>query len=196
MALVCAFAISLVACARPAQNLFVLLPNPDGTAGQITVSNQGGSQTVSQPGYAAEVKDAQTAPGAPSPLPESEIARLFGAALAVQPEPPARYLLYFKAGSTQLTEDSARLLPEILRVIEARRSNDVSVVGHSDRVGTRESNYRLSLDRATEIRTLLVFRGVDPRIIQVDSHGEDNPLIPTDDEVSEPRNRRVEVTVR
>jgi outer membrane protein OmpA-like peptidoglycan-associated protein len=37
---------------------------------------------------------------------------------------------------------------------------------------------------------------VDPSIIDITSHGKDNPLIPTGDQVAEPRNRRVEVTVR
>ena len=85
---------------------------------------------------------------------------------------------------------------EILSTIGRRRSNDVSIIGHTDRVGSRDQNYRLGLDRAAEVRSLLVRRGVDPSFIQVDSHGQDNPLVPTGDQVQEPRNRRVEVTVR
>jgi outer membrane protein OmpA-like peptidoglycan-associated protein len=46
------------------------------------------------------------------------------------------------------------------------------------------------------VRDLLVAEGIDPAMIQVTSHGEENPLVPTEDEVAEPRNRRVEVTVR
>jgi outer membrane protein OmpA-like peptidoglycan-associated protein len=38
--------------------------------------------------------------------------------------------------------------------------------------------------------------GVDPSILDITSHGEGNPLVPTGDQVSEPRNRRVEITVR
>ncbi len=40
------------------------------------------------------------------------------------------------------------------------------------------------------------FAGVDPKGIRTTSHGEGNPLIPTKDNVAEPRNRRVEVIVR
>jgi len=32
--------------------------------------------------------------------------------------------------------------------------------------------------------------------ITIESHGEKNPLVPTPDDTEEPRNRRVEVTVR
>ena len=46
------------------------------------------------------------------------------------------------------------------------------------------------------VRDYLIGRGLDPALIEVDSHGEANPLIPTSDGVADPRNRRVEVFVR
>ncbi len=39
-------------------------------------------------------------------------------------------------------------------------------------------------------------KGVVSNLIHVDAHGESNPLIATADEVAEPKNRRVDVTVR
>ena len=186
----------LNSCAARQKNLFVLLPDPDGKVGQIIVTNQGGSQVVAKPMHATEVKDAKAPPTEPFPMEKSEIDKIFGAALAAQPDPPAHYTLYFRTGSTDLIADSEKLLPEILAMIEARKSTDISVVGHTDRVGTTQQNYRLGLDRAGGVRQILVSKGVDPSIIEVDSHGEDNPLIKTEDEVPEPRNRRVEVTVR
>ena len=38
--------------------------------------------------------------------------------------------------------------------------------------------------------------GADPRLIEMSSHGENNPLVPTADNIHEPRNRRVEISVR
>ena len=46
------------------------------------------------------------------------------------------------------------------------------------------------------VRGLLVSRGASGEILQVTSHGEKNLLVSTPDETEEPRNRRVEVTVR
>jgi outer membrane protein OmpA-like peptidoglycan-associated protein len=57
-------------------------------------------------------------------------------------------------------------------------------------------NYKLGLDRAQEIRDLLVSQGIDPKVIEVTSHGEDNPLVKTEDDVPEPKNRRVEIVIR
>jgi len=127
---------------------------------------------------------------------QEEILKIFGEALSAQPELPLRFLLYFQTGTTELTAESQRQISEILAAIEARKSKDISVVGHTDRVGSRETNYRLGLERVESVKELLVSKGVDPSGIEVASHGEDNPLVETEDEVAEPRNRRIEITVR
>jgi len=85
---------------------------------------------------------------------------------------------------------------EILPAVASRKTSGVSVVGHADREGTRQLNCQLGLDRALAIKQLLITKGIDPRNIEVTSHGEDNPLIKTKDNVPEPRNRRVEVVLR
>jgi outer membrane protein OmpA-like peptidoglycan-associated protein len=92
--------------------------------------------------------------------------------------------------------ESEKRITQILQNVKARQSTDIRIVGHTDRVGKREGNYQLGLDRAQQIKGVLVSKGVDPAFIEVESHGEDNPLIPTDNEAPEPRNRRVEVTVK
>ena len=54
----------------------------------------------------------------------------------------------------------------------------------------------VGLRRAQAVAALLTKEGIDPSILEITSHGKDNPLVPTADQVFEPRNRRVEVTVR
>jgi outer membrane protein OmpA-like peptidoglycan-associated protein len=186
----------LTSCASSKKSLFVLQSDPDGKTGEIIVTTKGGSQVLARAGEATEVKDANTPPSAPFRVEEAEIAKTFGPALAAQPAPPLLYVLRFRTGSTDLVPESQKLIGEILQGVRARHSTDIRVVGHTDRVGKREGNYRLALDRAQQIRGILVSKGVDPAFIEVVSHGEDNPLIHTDNEAPEPRNRRVEVTVK
>jgi outer membrane protein OmpA-like peptidoglycan-associated protein len=186
----------LGSCSAPPKNLFVLLPDPDGKTGQIVVENRGGTQTIDKPGHVTEVKDAATPPAPPRPMDEKEITRLFGTALTAQPATPVTYILNFKTGAADLTEESTRRLPEIFAAIAERKSSDLSVVGHSDTVGTKQKNHEISYNRAQRVKEILVSMGVDPLAISTESHGEENPLIKTPDEVAEPRNRRVEVTVR
>lgn len=186
----------LTSCASSKKSLLVLQSDADGRTGEIVVANQGGSQVLVRPGDATEVKDGNSPPSAPFRVEEAEIAKTFGPALAAQPPPPVHYVLYFRTGSTDLVAESEKQIAQILKNVKARQSTDIRIVGHTDRVGKREGNYTLGLDRAQQIKGLLVSKGVDPTFIEVESHGEDNPLIPTDNEASEPRNRRVEVTVK
>jgi outer membrane protein OmpA-like peptidoglycan-associated protein len=46
------------------------------------------------------------------------------------------------------------------------------------------------------VRNLLVASGLSGSFIEVTSHGEGDPLVRTDDEVLEPLNRRVEITIK
>ena len=186
----------LPSCSTAPKNLVVLVADPDGKTGAITVSNKAGTETITRTNHSTGVKDAGASPTPAQPMDEKTISRIFGAALAAEPRPPEIFVLYFRTGSSELVRESAQLIPGLLAAIQSRKSTDISVVGHTDRVGTRQKNYEISFDRAERIKALLVSKGVDPRFIEIDSHGEDNPIIKTLDDVPEPKNRRVEVTVR
>jgi len=185
----------LISCASK-KTLIVLLPDDHGQVGEIVVETKEGTQVLSEPRHATEVKAADVSPTAPVIMKEEEVLRVFGGALSALPDPPIRFLLYFITGTPELTAESKRQIPEILHVIEDRNSKDIAIVGHTDRVGSREKNQTLGLKRAASIKNILVSDGVDPSGIEVVSHGEDNPSIETEDNVAEPRNRRVEITVR
>jgi peptidoglycan-associated lipoprotein len=94
-----------------------------------------------------------------------------------------------------LAPESEVFLPEVFRTVRDRGALDISVIGHTDTIGTRDYNYQLSLRRARKVADLLAKQGVDRNILDIESHGEDNLLIKTGDQVREPRNRRVEITV-
>jgi len=70
------------------------------------------------------------------------------------------------------------------------------VIGHTDRVGTELYNLKLSSRRAYYIRDLLVSSGIKAIDVYVSFYGEAMPLVYTEDEVAEPRNRRVEVIAK
>ncbi len=188
-------ALALSGCCPP-RNLFVLLPEEDGTVGRISVANAQGSQVVSQAYQATGMNRPDEAPRAPQRISPQRVKSLFGKVLAAQPLPPKHFILYFEPGSTELTGASRELLAEVQQTIARRQSVDSSVVGHSDTVGDATFNLKLSRHRAKEVAQLLVDRGIPPENLEVTSHGEKNLLVPTEDNVAEPRNRRVEITVR
>jgi len=177
-------------------NVFVLLADAENQIGRITVSNSAGSMELTEEGMATRVTDASSSPTAPFQMDTEEINTLFGEALSAQPQPPFISIFYFETGGTSLTEESQREIANIIRVIKERSPADVSVIGHADATGSQELNDQLSRERAQAVASLLITGGVDASSIQITSHGRNNPAVRTPDGVAEPRNRRVEVSVR
>lgn len=178
------------------QNLVVLLPNEDGTSGSLVVTNAAGSQQLTQANTAVKVERADTAPSMPFPIDPSEVQRLFQSTLSLIPTPEVRFNLYFLTAGTELTAESEAMVPRIVQAYKERRSTDVAIIGHTDTTGGSESNFQLGLARAEQIRKMLEALGVDGSHIFIESHGANDLLVPTPANVSEPRNRRVEVIVR
>jgi len=174
----------------------VLLPNLDGTVGSIEVASEQGRRLLSRAREATQLSAAEPIPSPPFILGQDEIKSIFGRSMEAQPKPPAKFLLYFDQDKIELADEPRSLLSAILREITSRGVVEVSVVGHTDRVSSDDYNRELSLKRARQVARTLIINGVDAGIIHVTSHGERNPLITTPDGVAEPRNRRVEVTVR
>ena len=180
---------------QPKGAAVVLLPDERGKTGSIVVSNEGGKQVLSAPRQSVNVTSGAP-PANPVVLSKEEVRAQFGPAIHALPPPPIKFILHFQWDSDELTKESCAQIPAILKRVKERSPVDISVVGHTDTVGDRKYNYDLSLKRAQAVAVLLKEKGVDPSILEITSHGKDNPLVPTGDQVPEPRNRRVEVTVR
>jgi len=176
-------------------DLVVLLPDPGTTtAGRAIVSNPYGRLELAEAGAAARISHG-SAPESTT-LDEEEIQRLFGDALASLPPAPQHFVLYFRFDSEELTDESRRLVQDVLTVVKQRSDPEVVAIGHTDTTGDPGSNFTLGLDRANRVRTLLVGAGVDASLIEVSSLGESDLRVRTADNVLEPRNRRVEISVR
>jgi len=113
----------LTGCAthRAKRDLIVLLPDPDGKGGAVTVTTRGGSQILDKLGYATEVEDVNKPLLTPRPVSENEIKDVFGPALSAQPDPADRFIsiiLYFEHDTAKLTQESKNLLQEVLKTIK------------------------------------------------------------------------------
>jgi OmpA-OmpF porin, OOP family len=194
-------ALLAVACARmplvtraPAPELVVIVPGPDGAVGAVTVQHDAQAQTLDGAYAAARI----TASGRleVGRATEQEVRDVFGAALDAQPPRPVLFRLFFGFGTDALTPESAQALAQVAGEIGRRPAAEVIVIGHTDRIGSDQQNDALSLQRAERIRQELVQLGLPADRVEAVGRGEREPLVPTDDEVAEPRNRRVEITIR
>jgi outer membrane protein OmpA-like peptidoglycan-associated protein len=181
---------------RPTHAMVVLLSDAEtGATGRIVVSNQAGSVDIGGPRESTNATSAER----PSPiktLSQAEIDRLFGDAISALPPAPQHFTLFFRFQSDALTDESRALVPQILRAVKDRPDPEVAIVGHTDTMGMPPANVGLGLKRARMVRALLVDAGLAASTIDVMSHGEGDPLIPTPNDTPEPRNRRVEISVK
>jgi outer membrane protein OmpA-like peptidoglycan-associated protein len=106
------------------------------------------------------------------------------------------FRLYFVSGTDELTDESRAELRKVLDELRQRPIPDIAVIGHTDTVGELEANDVLSAQRAEKVKGFLVETGIAADRIQVSGRGEREPIVPTADNVDEPRNRRVEISVR
>lgn len=186
-------ALLLPACGK-SKNVVLLLPDPDGHVGSVVVQNAQGSQTLTQAGTATRTAP-KTAPSPPEVLSAEEQEQLFGPALRALPTRAVRYVLYFESDGVRLTPESRELLPKVLSTARERGSLDLAVVGHASRAGDEAFNIDLSRRRAEAVRKMLVKAGLPAEAFEVTSHGSANPLVESANP-HEPKNRRVEITIR
>jgi outer membrane protein OmpA-like peptidoglycan-associated protein len=196
MILICSVSIAAMTMACGAKSVVVLVPDPDGYVGKISVSNEAGAVDIDKPNQQTVVRGSKSAPYKPRSVDPVKIERMFKAALDSQPLPPVHFILYFHSDSVALLPQSKQELPGVVSTIDQRMPTNVSVNGHSDTQGDKPYNLALSLRRAEAVKKQLVELGVPPDAIEVYSHGEENPLVKTADNVANARNRRVEVVVR
>lgn len=170
----------------------VLLPNEDGTVGQISLQSRQGTQTLRKAKEAADVQG-----GAPAfAVNDKQIKRDFGAAMGARPTLPERFKIYYATGTGALTKEGAATFASIVKRSQAFSALEVLIIGHTDSVGNPQANYELGLQRAKMLTDMLIESGIRAVNIEVGSEGESTPLVPTPDKRAEPRNRRVEVTLR
>ena len=174
--------------------LFAVVPAQDGHVGAIVVDSGGRKTTVNSAYGATRI----TSDGAvqSTTLSEAEVRRDFGPTLAALPGKPATFVLHFLEGRDELTPESKAELDKVFAELKRRPLPDIVVIGHTDTVGTLTFHDRLSLSRAERVRDMMVGMGIPASRIQVAGRGKRELVVKTDDNVSEARNRRVEINVR
>jgi outer membrane protein OmpA-like peptidoglycan-associated protein len=174
--------------------LFAVIPAPDGHVGSIVVERGTDNRVIDKAYGAQRLRADGSLEGAQ--LTKAEVDQRFGSTLAALPGKPATFTLYFLEGRDELTPESKLELDKVFSELKRRPLPDIVVTGHSDTVGSLSFNDKLSLQRAERLREMLVELGIPAERIQATGRGKRELMVPTEDNVSEPRNRRVEISVR
>ena len=103
--------------------------------------------------------------------------------------------ILFDTGSTEVGRESYPLLRRIARVAGRCPRATVIVGGHTDSVGSAESNQELSEDRALAVVSLLRAEGVPRDSVSGIGYGEDRPVATNRTAAGRAENRRIEFLV-
>src|SRR3989304_2290947 len=98
----------------------------------------------------------------------------------------------FETNKAAITPESSQILRSALKTLTTHPEIQVEVSGHTDNVGSKKSNLRLSQRRAEAVREWLIERGIDPVRIVAKGYGPDIPIVPNDSPENKRKNRRIE----
>jgi outer membrane protein OmpA-like peptidoglycan-associated protein len=174
----------------------VLVQDADGKVGQLTVTTKGGTKTLTAPNTLVEVTGSGKSPSDPKKIDQSQIDSLFADSIKALPLEAVSFLLYFLHDSMELTAGSKSYIPEVLSLVKKREFYEISIIGHTDTIGGDEYNMGLSSARANAVRDVFLSQGIRSGQMELTYHGKREPIVLTGDNVTEPRNRRVEVVVK
>ena len=102
-------------------------------------------------------------------------------------------IIYFDFDKSNLTSVS---LDKINKFINENKEliKNFLIIGHTDTIGSKKYNQKLSIERANTVKKVLVNIGINSDRIKVLGRGEEVLSVHTDDETPHPANRRAEIS--
>ncbi len=103
--------------------------------------------------------------------------------------------ILFAQGKAELLPQSFPTLDRLRRELLQNPGIKIELHGHTDNVGDRPMNQRLSEDRSASVRQYLIDNGIKGDRIRTRGFGPDKPLTDNNSEAARQKNRRVELTI-
>jgi OOP family OmpA-OmpF porin len=102
--------------------------------------------------------------------------------------------LEFDFGKATIRDHSLPSLDKVAQLL-IDKNFSLKLAGHTDNVGSKDANLKLSKDRAEAIRTYLVSKGANASRIEATGYGESQPIASNKTAKGRQINRRVEFTL-
>lgn len=103
------------------------------------------------------------------------------------------FYINFDTGMAAIKPESAGSVDQIAALLKAAPTLKVSIEGHTDNIGSPESNKKLSEDRAKAVMDAVVAKGVAADRMTAVGRGQEAPIADNRKEEGRALNRRVEV---
>lgn len=103
--------------------------------------------------------------------------------------------ILFDTGKSSIKEESAKVLADIIKILNKYPTAKFTVEGHTDSVGSEKLNLSLSDARALSVKDYLVANGVDKFRLSSKGFGESKPVASNKTRDGRAQNRRVEINL-
>lgn len=103
--------------------------------------------------------------------------------------------LEFETGKAIIQKESFKSLDELVVLLNAKPSYRIYIAGHTDNVGKKNFNIKLSKDRAKAVREYLLANKINKNRIKIEGFGEARPIASNDTPEGRQKNRRVEFRI-
>ncbi|MBN2541931.1 OmpA family protein [bacterium] len=98
----------------------------------------------------------------------------------------------FETGSATLTSNAKKVLDQVVQTLKDYSEMKLEISGHTDNVGSKSANQKLSERRANSVKQYLVNNGIDSARLTTVGYGEDKPIDTNGTVAGRSRNRRIE----
>ena len=103
--------------------------------------------------------------------------------------------ILFGFNSSKIGNDAKSSLDKFAKSLINNPQTDVQIYGHTDNVGTRSANEKVSNARASEVKNYLINAGVPTNRLSSKGLAYDYPVANNDTEAGRAQNRRVEIYI-
>jgi outer membrane protein OmpA-like peptidoglycan-associated protein/tetratricopeptide (TPR) repeat protein len=104
--------------------------------------------------------------------------------------------VFFESGSAEMDTVKSRIeLSKLIRFLNDNETLKIRIEGHTDDVGSRESNQLLSDQRAEVVYWYLIKKGIDPQRLSFKGFGETEPVADNTSAEGRKKNRRTSFSI-
>lgn len=103
--------------------------------------------------------------------------------------------VFFAYKSTEVADEAKEHLKYVAKFLQDQNSSGLIIYGHSDSIGSAKYNKKLSLERATNVKKVLVSLGIDEKRIKAIGVGEAEPIADNSTVAGREKNRRIEFKI-
>ncbi|MBK3518865.1 OmpA family protein [Carboxylicivirga marina] len=101
--------------------------------------------------------------------------------------------ILFESGKADLLDISKSEMLRLVKLMNKQSSLKIEIHGHTDNIGSSDSNQELSRLRAQAVKTFMVQHHISNERIAIQYFGESQPIDDNDTEAGRKANRRVEI---